>query len=197
MVHRVISAYPHRFLLCDEVGLGKTIEAGVILKELRARKSADRVLIVVPPNLMRQWQFELKTKFNETFSIINSETVKYLRNQHGADTQPVRAHRQRHRVELVDHDWGVDRARHRVSIGTSSSSTRRTMRESGIAGTGSSGRSSTGWSSSSSRRRPSPSASALFLTATPMQLDPDELYSLIELLDPALFPTVEHFDQPP
>ena len=65
VVHRVVTSYPHRFLLCDEVGLGKTIEAGIILKELRARKSADRVLIIVPPNLMRQWQFELKTKFNE------------------------------------------------------------------------------------------------------------------------------------
>ena len=37
VVHKVISDYPHRFLLCDEVGLGKTIEAGMALKELRAR----------------------------------------------------------------------------------------------------------------------------------------------------------------
>ena len=44
VAHRVISTYPHRFLLCDEVGLGKTIEAGMVLKELRARGVAKRVL---------------------------------------------------------------------------------------------------------------------------------------------------------
>ena len=41
VVHKVISDYPHRFLLCDEVGLGKTIEAGMALKELRARGGAQ------------------------------------------------------------------------------------------------------------------------------------------------------------
>ena len=48
VVHRVISNYPHRFLLCDEVGLGKTIKAGMILKELRARGAAGRCLVIVP-----------------------------------------------------------------------------------------------------------------------------------------------------
>ena len=42
VVHRVITNYPHRFLLCDEVGLGKTIEAGMILKELRAAGRRER-----------------------------------------------------------------------------------------------------------------------------------------------------------
>jgi hypothetical protein len=55
VVHRVITNYPHRFLLCDEVGLGKTIEAGLILKELRARGAAARCLVIVPPNLVGQW----------------------------------------------------------------------------------------------------------------------------------------------
>lgn len=57
VVHKVITNYPHRFLLCDEVGLGKTIEAGMVLKELRARGGARRVLVIAPPNLVRQWQF--------------------------------------------------------------------------------------------------------------------------------------------
>ena len=88
VVHRVITNYPHRFLLCDEVGLGKTIEAGMILKELRARGAATRVLVIAPPNLLRQWQFELKSKFNESFSIINSETVKYLRSTQASADNP-------------------------------------------------------------------------------------------------------------
>ena len=81
VVHKVISNYPHRYLLCDEVGLGKTIEAGMVVKELRARLSAQRVLAIVPPNIVRQWQFEMKTKFNETFSVLNTNTVQYLEDQ--------------------------------------------------------------------------------------------------------------------
>ena len=81
VVHKVVSNYPHRFLLCDEVGLGKTIEAGMVLKELRARSGSLRVLAIVPPNLVRQWQFEMKSKFNETFSVLNSDTVRFLESQ--------------------------------------------------------------------------------------------------------------------
>ena len=91
VVHRVITNYPHRFLLCDEVGLGKTIEAGMILKELRARGGAGRCLVIAPPNLLRQWQFELKSKFNETFSMINSDTVKFLRTTQGVTGTPLRS----------------------------------------------------------------------------------------------------------
>ena len=81
VVHQVISNYPHRFLLCDEVGLGKTIEAGMILKELRAREPDLRVLAIVPPNLVGQWQFEMKSKFNESFAVLNTQTVRHLSNQ--------------------------------------------------------------------------------------------------------------------
>ena len=81
VAHKVITNYPHRFLLCDEVGLGKTIEAGMALKELSARGGAQRVLAIVPPNLVRQWQFEMKSKFNETFSVLDTSTVRHLENQ--------------------------------------------------------------------------------------------------------------------
>ena len=50
-------------LMCDEVGLGKTIEAGLVISELRAR-GAERVLIVVPVALARQWQVELEDLFS-------------------------------------------------------------------------------------------------------------------------------------
>jgi len=52
VVHRVATTYPHRFILADEVGLGKTIEAGLILKELRARGVAKRVLILAPSGIV-------------------------------------------------------------------------------------------------------------------------------------------------
>lgn len=88
VAHRVVSDYPHRYLLCDEVGLGKTIEAGMVLKELRARGGAQRALVISPPNLIRQWQFELKSKFNEVFSIINTETVRYMEKSRGESGNP-------------------------------------------------------------------------------------------------------------
>jgi SNF2 family DNA or RNA helicase len=66
-----------RLILADEVGLGKTIEAGLILKELRARMGVDlaRVLIIVPANLVTQWQFELRSKFNERFVFLDGPEI--------------------------------------------------------------------------------------------------------------------------
>jgi len=61
-----------RFLLADDPGAGKTIMAGLLLKELRYRGIADRILILVPPLIKCQWQDELKEKFNEDFYIIDS-----------------------------------------------------------------------------------------------------------------------------
>ena len=53
-----------RGLLSDEVGLGKTIEAGLVLKEYLVRRMVQRVLILTPPGLVEQWREELATKFN-------------------------------------------------------------------------------------------------------------------------------------
>ena len=81
-----INEYPHqidavltvlrrmrgRALLADEVGLGKTIEAGIILKELAMRGLARKILILVPASLTLQWQQEMETKFNEEFIVADS-----------------------------------------------------------------------------------------------------------------------------
>ena len=193
VVHKVISDYPHRFLLCDEVGLGKTIEAGMALKELRAKGGAQRVLAIVPPNIVRQWQFEMKTKFNETFSVLNTNTVRYLENQ-GRTGNPftysasvlcssgwVTGPEWATLCAMVDWDLVVvDEAHHARSrrSGTSVETTRlyRLVRDLAAPGY-------------------SAQRAMLFLTATPMQLDTHELYSLVELLDPALFPSEEHFER--
>ncbi len=67
----VVNSYKPRFLLADEVGLGKTIEAALIMKELMFRKNYKKILIVTPSPLMIQWRTELITKFNESFEILN------------------------------------------------------------------------------------------------------------------------------
>jgi SNF2 family DNA or RNA helicase len=73
-----------RLILADEVGLGKTIEAGLILKELRARMGAEleRVLITVPATLVTQWRFELRSKFNEVFVSHDSAELARIRAEH-------------------------------------------------------------------------------------------------------------------
>lgn len=65
-----------RFLLADDPGAGKTIMAGLLLKELKIRGLVQRTLIVTPANLGFQWQRELKDKFRENFEIIKSSVLR-------------------------------------------------------------------------------------------------------------------------
>ncbi|PIE35010.1 hypothetical protein CSA56_05900 [candidate division KSB3 bacterium] len=65
----VLNTLKGQALLADEVGLGKTIEAGIIMKELITRGLVTRILIITPASLMTQWQGELQSKFGETFHI--------------------------------------------------------------------------------------------------------------------------------
>jgi len=64
------SPLSHGVILADEVGLGKTIEAGLVIKELKLRGKVRRVLVIAPHALATQWQSEMRQRFNEDFSII-------------------------------------------------------------------------------------------------------------------------------
>ena len=65
-----------RFLLADDPGAGKTIMAGLLIKELKIRGLIKRILIITPANLTFQWQRELKDKFRENFEIIRSDVLR-------------------------------------------------------------------------------------------------------------------------
>jgi superfamily II DNA or RNA helicase len=65
-----------RFLLADDAGAGKTIMAGLLLRELHLRGLADQILVVCPANLTFQWQRELKEKFNEKFIVLKGGDIK-------------------------------------------------------------------------------------------------------------------------
>ena len=71
-----------RFLLADDPGAGKTIMAGLLIKELKVRGLVRRVLIITPANLCFQWERELKDKFRENFRVIRSDI---LRSTYGAN----------------------------------------------------------------------------------------------------------------
>src|SRR5690242_17453847 len=65
-----------RFLLADDPGAGKTIMAGLLLKELKTRGLVKRTLIVTPANLTFQWMREMKDKFRETFQVVRGEVLR-------------------------------------------------------------------------------------------------------------------------
>src|SRR5215471_1513592 len=72
----VVDGLGCRLLLADDVGLGKTIEAGAIVAELRARGAADRVLILTPPGLREQWSQELMARFAIRADVVDFRTVQ-------------------------------------------------------------------------------------------------------------------------
>jgi len=73
LTHRIATASPRRFLIADEVGLGKTIETALILRELASRGELDRALMVVPAGLVNNWHRELNEVFNLEFEVFGSE----------------------------------------------------------------------------------------------------------------------------
>lgn len=184
---RVLSKSRPRMILADEVGLGKTIEAGLILKELRARQMVERVLIVVPASLQWQWQQELRSKFNEHFEVLDGALLKSL-SRHSANpwrrhgnviTSLSLARRETHAQQIVEAGWDLvvfDEA-HRV---------RRSLHGKRVSST-------LGYQLADELKEAVDGM--LLLTATPMQLHPYELYSLIELVEPGLCDSFEQYEQ--
>lgn len=190
VVYKAVSALYPRLLLADEVGLGKTIEAGMIMKELKARDLAARTLIVVPASLVSQWVYEMQSKFNERFIKYDSQMVSLLRQEdpgrnvwrtHNQVIASLQFARDESRVlEIAAAGWDlviIDEAHH--------------ARRSREAAGKDHARKGYGLAAKLAEQ----SKSLLLLTATPLQLQEYEFYSLLALLDPAVFPTYEAFQQ--
>ncbi|MFQ3611607.1 MAG: DEAD/DEAH box helicase, partial [Fimbriimonadales bacterium] len=74
--HCILKRPSLRFLLADDPGAGKTIMTGLVLKELKYRGLAQRILLVVPGHLRDQWRREMKERFDESFTIIDRDRLK-------------------------------------------------------------------------------------------------------------------------
>ena len=175
-----------RVLLADEVGLGKTIEACLILHRLHLTGRADRVLILVPEPLVHQWFVELLRRFNLLFAIFDEDRCKAIQGSEGdanpfldsqlilSATEFLTAHPQRAEearaagfdLMIVDEahhlQWKPDSASHAYSVIESLSEV---------------------------------TASLLLLTATPEQLGPEGHFARLRLLDPERFPDLAGFRQ--
>src|SRR6266404_2590085 len=166
VAQRVLRHMSGRAILADEVGLGKTIEASIIYKELAIRGLARRVLILTPASLVGQWQGELEEKFFERFDT-PSEPDDWL-NVTKAIVSHDRARSRRHAEEILRHRWDlviVDEA-HKVKSqrGATYQFIEKIERD-----------------------------FILLLTATPLQNDLRELYYLITLLRPGQLGTWQEF----
>ncbi|WP_314032459.1 DEAD/DEAH box helicase [Mogibacterium timidum] len=81
VLERTLETRNIRYILADEVGLGKTIEAGMIIKEMKARGLITRILVVCPTGLVSQWSVEMQEKFHEKFQVIlpsDFDTIRRL-----------------------------------------------------------------------------------------------------------------------
>lgn len=162
-----------RGLLCDEVGLGKTIEAGLVIKEYLLRQMAERVLIMTPPGLVQQWREELAQKFDLNF-VTNTDESFRLAGEKAWTTFPhiiasLAAARLPANREIITGQMYdlivVDEAHHLKN------------------------RTSVSWKFVNALQK----RYILMLTATPVENRLEELYNLITILKPGQLKTPQEF----
>lgn len=90
--------------IADDVGLGKTIEAGLIARELLLRKKANEIVVCCPPSMLLQWRDELESRFGLTFEILDREYVQRVRRERGFGVNPWTTHSR----FLVSHALWID-----------------------------------------------------------------------------------------
>jgi SNF2 family DNA or RNA helicase len=164
-----------RAMLCDEVGLGKTIEAGLVLSELLMRGLVRSVLVLTPPSLITQWQGEMRRKFG--IELVSHDNPAFRERGTGAWTSHDRvivsqhtAKREPHRSAILGRKWDmviVDEAHHLRNRTTAI------------------------WKFASEIQK----QFILLLTATPVQNNLEELFNLVTLLEPGLLSTQRDFSR--
>ena len=197
VAHRLSEEYFPRVILADEVGLGKTIEAGIYVKEMMSRNLAERVLIIVPATLVRQWQFEMENKFNMEFIIYDGQRVKELEKNGSIYSQEKLknpfyydnciicslqfARNPKYADLLSQVSWDIiifDEAHHlrRYITNLTTGNYRETLNY------------------ILARKLSDSCQSLLLLTATPLQIHSFELFSLIELIKGGIFENFSDFE---
>lgn len=172
--HTALRRFRGRGMLCDEVGLGKTIEAGLVVKEYLMRQMAERILILTPPGLVQQWREELAQKFGLHEFVINSDEAFRAAGDDAwakfprviASIAAARLASNRNIITDLNYDLVVvDEAHHLKN------------------------RSSVTWKFVNALQK----RFILMLTATPVENRLEELYNLITILKPGQLKTPQEF----
>jgi ATP-dependent helicase HepA len=185
---RACHSDPVRWLLADEVGLGKTVEACLIMNRLLHTGRVDRTLVVAPETLTLQWLGELWRKYHQVFVLLDQKRLNDVAADYGPDFNPFEVHR-------------------RVIIGLDTLASRRRLTEQAIEA----GidllvvdeahhlRRPPGHPGNEAYRAVAPIAAqgrhVLLLTATPLEDDAHGFFRLLQLLRPEEFPEQESFEE--
>ncbi len=171
-VRKVLKQFHGRVLLADEVGLGKTVEAGMVLKEYLLRGMVERVLILTPATLVGQWQEEMATKFDvpcaSSYDPLVRQDPRAFWSQPRVIASLALARRPEHRALLTQQQYDlviVDEAHHLKNRVTAN------------------------WQLVNALQK----RFLLLLSATPVQNSLVELYNLLTLLKPGIFKTEKEF----
>ncbi|HLF16622.1 MAG TPA: SNF2-related protein, partial [Candidatus Thermoplasmatota archaeon] len=167
---KVLNQLGGRAILADEVGLGKTIEAGIVMKELISRGKAKSILVLTPASLSSQWQEELWNKFGERFVRHDDPEFQGFGKHDKIVASIDTAKSAQHYPDIIAREWDlciIDEAHYLKN--------KRTQRYS--------------LADDITARH------ALMLTATPIQNNLIELYNLINLIKPGLLGTMQNFEE--
>jgi len=176
---KFLSNPDQRLLIADEVGLGKTIEAGIIYLELQARIGLDRVLFVCPSSLKQKWQSEMKSRFDEDFIILDRAGIDTFLKEHErlgdhaqlraiVSLESIRRRDVAEKFKDVKFDLVViDEAHHCRNTNTLAHAIASTLIDN--------------------------SDAALLLTATPLQMGREDLFNLLRILSPGEFDNFNAF----
>ena len=197
---RIISGDRPRYLLADEVGLGKTIEAGLVMRELKLRGLVRRTLVVAPKNLTTQWVSEMKTHFNEQFQlalgddisswqrlisgtdhrssawsmfdqvVVSLDSVKPIDKRHGWSSERIAEYNRSRFEDLVTAGWDLVVMDEAHRLGGSTDQVARHRLGQGLA---------------------EAAPYVLLLSATPHQGKTDAFHRLMSLLDGDAFPDID------
>ncbi|MHA1510646.1 MAG: DEAD/DEAH box helicase, partial [Promethearchaeota archaeon] len=196
VAHSLLELGYARYILADEVGLGKTIEAGIYIKEMIARNLASRILIITPASITGQWEFEMKNKFNLNFTRLTSALLKKLKiNNNSGKLQNKKSSKEYSLLTvslqfarlnqcfsiLTQMEWDIvifDEAHHLRRYLTNQKT----------------GQYRTTLAYELAEKLSEKSKSLLLLTATPIQLHSFDLFSLIQLINPYEFTNYDSFE---
>jgi len=168
---KFIDSPNQRLLIADDVGLGKTIEAGLILSELKVRSTLQTVLVACPAHLREKWRMEMRHRFGEEFAVMNAEEFRRFlvdyRESSGhiavraiCSLQSMRSDKTTEALESIDPRFDlviVDEAHHMRNSSTRTHCVGQLLARQ--------------------------AESLLFLTATPVQTQLENLFNLLRLLD--------------